>query len=182
MDTKVNGCTIKISNIVATTDCDTSLNLDIIKEILPNTEYNPEVYFALIYHITKPKLTVLVNWSGKLIFTGGKSIVDLELAREIFYDDLKRIGFYPKIGDFQIQNIVVASDFSNYVSKDFFTRLLETNSTIIETSRKKQAVFKSQNPKFTALIFPSGKVSILGLKRIEDINVSVELMKKILWI
>ena len=86
----------RIVNIVANTDIDEKLDLDKLKKSLYNCEYVPEVYFAMIFRVINPKLSILVNSSGKIIFTGGKSLEDIKIARDIFFLQLDRLNYQPK--------------------------------------------------------------------------------------
>ena len=53
----------EIVNIIALTDLSEKLDLEKINLSLSNCEYEPEVYFALIYRIKKPKISILINKS-----------------------------------------------------------------------------------------------------------------------
>ena len=104
MNLKMN---CQIVNMVASTTTNEKLNLNTIQGSYSNVKYNPQIYFALIYKITDPKVSILVNWSGKLIITGAKSEKEIEIARNIFFNDMKKIGYCPQINDIIIQNIVL---------------------------------------------------------------------------
>ena len=112
----------KIVNIVATCDLGfpiklTQLNIKINKLLSKNKStndedekspchYEPEVFPGLIYHMTKPELTLLIFQSGKMNFVGAKNKDDI-------FDALNKI--YPLLCKFK-NNLIAntnVSEFSN---------------------------------------------------------------------
>ena len=91
----------KIVNIVATCDLGfpiklTQLNIKINKLLSKNKStndedekspchYEPEVFPGLIYHMTKPELTLLIFQSGKMNFVGAKNKDDIYEALQKIY-------------------------------------------------------------------------------------------------
>lgn len=168
----------QIFNVVATTDLGVTLNLNTFVESFTNCEYEPEIYFALIYRLKKPKISILINKSGKIIFNGSSDMDDIYYAREKLFSDLKLIGYHPIDNAIKIQNIgilvdlgkkVKLSDRPNYDQSDFIITLKE-NKTIIKNAR----------PKFTSVIYTSGKCLIMGLNDFTQINQMLKLLAE--WI
>ena len=119
---KVKFSDFKIVNIVATCDLGfpiklTQLNIKINYMLSKNKStndedekspchYEPEVFPGLIYHMTKPELTLLIFQSGKMNFVGAKNKDDI-------YEALQKI--YPLLCKFKhelVMNTNVAQ-FSN---------------------------------------------------------------------
>ena len=112
----------KIVNIVATCDLGfpiklTQLNIKINKLLSKNKStndedekspchYEPEVFPGLIYHMTKPELTLLIFQSGKMNFVGAKNKDDI-------YEALQKI--YPLLCKFKNELVMNTNDaqFSN---------------------------------------------------------------------
>jgi transcription initiation factor TFIID TATA-box-binding protein len=68
-----------IQNIICKYNFNNSINLEQFQINNSNyTTYEPELFPGLIYRIIIPKITVLIFTSGKIIFTGGKNISDIE--------------------------------------------------------------------------------------------------------
>ena len=111
-----------IVNIVATCDLGfpiklTQLNIKINKLLSKNKStndedekspchYEPEVFPGLIYHMTKPELTLLIFQSGKMNFVGAKNKDDI-------YEALQKI--YPLLCKFKNQLVMNTNEaeFSN---------------------------------------------------------------------
>ena len=118
----VKFCGFKIVNIVATCDLGfpiklTKLNIKINSNLSKNKSYNdeeekspcyyePEAFPGLIYHMSKPELTLLIFQSGKMNFVGAKNKDDI-------FDALNKI--YPLLCKFK-NNLIAntnVSEFSN---------------------------------------------------------------------
>jgi len=170
-----------VSNIVASTEISDELDLQKICSSRDNCEYEPEIYFALIYKIPKPKISILVNKSGKIIFTGAKSMGDIESARDIFFNDLKKLGYNPLKNVIKIQNLIVLVKLDERIS--IYDTIIKYNTNIEYCPEKFPAgILRNKDPKFTALIFNSGKISITGLKDFDSIDKCVSIIKKVLRI
>lgn len=85
---------IVISNIVASVDLKSKLNLDAIAAGfgLDNVEYEPEMFPGLIYRLSEPKAVVLFFGSGKLILTGCKNPEDADIAVDKITKKLNDLG------------------------------------------------------------------------------------------
>jgi transcription initiation factor TFIID TATA-box-binding protein len=170
----------QIKNIVALTSTDESLDLDLIKKTLPNVYNDPKKYNGLVYKISDPKVTVLLNWSGKIIIVGGASIKTTKKARDCFYDDLKKMGYHPTLNEIVIKNIVLVAaigkplDLGNIYESNIHANL-EYELEIFPG-----LIFKNKNPKFGAVIFKTGKIIIAGLKNIADIPQAIELVQNVI--
>ena len=118
----VKFCGFKIVNIVATCDLGfpiklTKLNIKINSNLSKNKSnndeeekspcyYEPEAFPGLIYHMSKPELTLLIFQSGKMNFVGAKNKDDI-------FDALNKI--YPLLCKFK-NNLIAntnVSEFSN---------------------------------------------------------------------
>ncbi|HIK02070.1 TPA: TATA-box-binding protein [archaeon] len=88
---KVKGeATIKIQNIVASSDLKSELNLDKIAFTLENTEFEPEQFPGLVFRVAEPKVVFLLFRSGKIVCTGAKKIVDVRRGVEKLVKELKK--------------------------------------------------------------------------------------------
>ena len=88
---KVKGeATIKIQNIVASSDLKSELNLDKIAFTLENTEFEPEQFPGLVFRVAKPKVVFLLFRSGKIVCTGAKKVIDVRRGVEVLVKELKK--------------------------------------------------------------------------------------------
>ena len=70
-----------IQNVVGSCDAGHSIRVEGIRFEHPEqSTYEPEVFPGLIYRMTDPYVVILVFVSGKVVFTGAKSVSDINLA------------------------------------------------------------------------------------------------------
>ena len=172
----------QITNIIANTEIDALLDLSLLLKSLNNCEYDPELYHALIFRMKNPKLSILVNSSGKIIFSGAKSLKDINHARNLFFTDLIRLGYKPKKHEIFIQNIVLLFKPVNEIKID---RIINQNFNLdiqYEPEVFPGVIIRFLQPKFTAIIFRTGKISIVGLKNESDIPTTIDIINKLLEI
>ncbi len=104
--------TFKIENVVATVTVDLTEKIDLktIAMKFDDVEYNPERFPGLIMRIDKPKATILVFSTGKMVVTGLREAAE---APEVVDKVIKRIQKC-KISianpDIIIQNIVASGN------------------------------------------------------------------------
>lgn len=167
-----------IVNIIASIDVGEKLNLITIAKSFKNCEYEPEIYFALIYRLENPKISLLINHSGKVIFNGSRRIEDIYDAKEKFFSELRKIDYNPIDNKIKIHNVVVLVNLEKKVTFNAINYSIQPTFTILQ--KKGKIIIKNTNPKFTAMVFPSGKCLIVGLKDETLIDPMLGLLKK--WI
>jgi len=69
-----------IQNVVATANLHGNVDLEAAADVLDNVMYEPEQFPGLIYRMGDPKVVILVFASGKLVCTGGKSAMMVDVA------------------------------------------------------------------------------------------------------
>ena len=84
---------IKIQNIVASANLQSTLNLEAVALELEDTEYEPEQFPGLVYRLSDPKVVLLLFGSGKVVCTGAKTKSDAKLGVERAYDRLSELDF-----------------------------------------------------------------------------------------
>jgi len=172
----------RIVNIVANTDVHIKLNLTNIahssKGHKYEYEYEPELYRALIFRIINPKLSILVNTSGKIIFTGAKKFKDIEKARNILFKRLCLFGYSPVQDKIYVQNIVVVTQFKlkNGLNR-IWTNCVENQ--INSYRNQHRIVIKINNPRFTAILFHSGKCLMAGFKNEDSIKIGLSILNNL---
>lgn len=168
----------KIVNIIASTNIHEYLNLNKIAGSIEDTEYEPEIYKALIYRIKTPKCSILINSSGKIIFSGASSVKNIDDAKIILFQKLRSLGYTPIEDVILIQNIVLLVTISRDI--DFY-RISERITQLNGDSKYDESrfIFKNKNPRFTAIIFKSGKCLIAGLKNENAIHTVLKILNSI---
>ncbi|MBM3308751.1 MAG: TATA-box-binding protein [Candidatus Altiarchaeales archaeon] len=73
---------VEIQNIVASSDLELKINLDLLATECVNTEYEPEQFPGLVFRLEQPKTVMLIFRSGKIIITGAKNTSDIKKAAE----------------------------------------------------------------------------------------------------
>ena len=76
----VNFSNFKIQNIVGSFDFKSPLNIEELYQKSRNNHnvnYEPEIFPGLIYRMKRPKITLLIFNSGKVVLTGGKKIEEI---------------------------------------------------------------------------------------------------------
>lgn len=165
-----------VVNVVTTTKVDEELNLDTIQKSFDNCEYEPEVYFALIYRLKNPKASILVNKSGKLIITGSKSLEDSKTVLQIFCKDLIRLGYKPTIQEVKIQNIIATANFNKKINLESIALNLE--NTEYEPEQFPGLIYRLEDPKVVITLFRSGKLTCIGGKSLDDAKIGVNKTKE----
>ncbi len=90
---------------------DENLDLKLIAEKVEGCRYNKKRFPAVIMRKTKPKSTILVFKSGRMIIIGSESESDAENAARRSIKDISRaVSIKLKMGDFRVTNIVANAD------------------------------------------------------------------------
>jgi transcription initiation factor TFIID TATA-box-binding protein len=170
---------LKIQNIVATTSLGKEVPLTKLAKTIPNTEYNPEQFPGLVLRVKQPKSAVLVFSSGNLVCTGTKSIAQVKLVIQQVIKTLKKINVKitdkPKI---TVQNIVASGNIDMNLNLNYLA--LELKNTEYEPEQFPGLVYKLIEPNATFLLFSNGKLVCTGTKNNQQLEDSMNQLKKTL--
>lgn len=167
--------TFKIENVVASTALDMDLDLERINTELEGAEYDKEKFPGVVYRLTEPKTAVLIFVSGKIVFTGAKSVNDVETAVDTFLHNLRDAGVDIKSKpEVTVQNIVATSDLGSRLDLNAVAIGLGLEHVEYEPEQFPGLVYRLQDPKVVLLLFGSGKVVCTGGKTPEDSRRGVE--------
>ena len=171
---------LRIVNVVSMVDLGCQLNLSDIAKSCKNSEYNPVRLNAVIMRIKEPKSVALIFNSGKMVCAGAKNEADSKTAARKFAKTVKKLVNEVIFKNFRIINMVATCDFK------FRVHLTKLNSEISYKLRKtlnskeleKKISYEPQifpgliyhmdKPKLAVLIFSSGKVNFVGIKKKDD--------------
>jgi len=179
MASKSNKPEIKIQNIVVSTSLEQDIPLIKLAETLPNTEYNPEQFPGLVMRIKDPKTSALIFSSGKVVWTGAKSLKkDRESLDKIIKNLTKikiRIKIKPKIN---IQNMVASGDIK--MDLNLNSLALKLPNTEYEPEQFPGLVFKLPGTRATFLLFSNGKIVCTGTRSEASLREAVDKLVKTL--
>ena len=81
---------IEVQNMVASGSVCGKLNLNEIVFKFENTEYEPEQFPGLVYHLPESHITFLLFGTGKIVVTGAKSEKEIIESVYVLRDQLKK--------------------------------------------------------------------------------------------
>jgi transcription initiation factor TFIID TATA-box-binding protein len=161
--------TIKIQNIVATTEIDQELDLKALTQDLPHGSYDPSSHPGIIYRVEKPKATVFLFRSGTVVGTGAKSIPDMQEALRFVSTTLRELNItVPEEPDIVIQNIVSSADLGYPLNLNAIAIGLGLENVEYEPEQFPGLVYRMEEPEVVMLLFGSGKLVITGGQTTDD--------------
>ena len=174
---------IHINNIVATASISDELNLELINELIPNSEYKIKRFPGLIYRQKMPKTALLIFSSGKVVCTGAKTIKDAKIAILNVIDLLSKFQIHlNKKPNISVQNIVATSSLHAELNLSTIAISLGLENVEYEPEQFPGLVYRVFDPKVVFLIFKSGGIVCTGAKTVEDINTAVKILKNELFL
>ena len=155
----------KVVNIVASVkfEMEGLIDLNLIALKNKNTEYNPDTFPGLILRLLKPKSTVLVFSTGKLVITGLRQVDDVHPVTAQVIKILKksRINILGE-PEIVIQNIVASGDLHIAINLNLMS--ISLMRALYEPEVFPGLIYRMETPKVVFLIFASGKIVCVGAK------------------
>ena len=164
--------TMKIENIVATIRLAERIDLDLLSKNFSDIQ-TKRGFPGLLVRLKKPKATVLIFKSGKLVLTGVKQKSNLPIIIDKITSQLSSVGIplYEKF-DYKIQNIVIKGDYRKELNLDLIA--LHLDRAVYEPEIFPGVIYRVQSPKMSFLFFTSGKFIVTGVKSESDIVPTVK--------
>ena len=172
----------EVKNVVATVDLRRKIKLTKAANIMPGevqVRYIPEQFPGVIVKIKKPKVTILIFSTGKLVVTGAKSIDMIREAVEVISEFLREGGY--NVGHettITVQNFVASGTLGKPINIELAALLLE--HTIYEPEQFPGLIYRMQEPKVVLLLFQSGKLVCTGARKEEHVYQSIQKINAIL--
>ena len=156
--------TIRVVNLVITTDLEHNLHLEKIMSTLPNVEYNPEQFPGLIMRIRDPKTSALLFSSGRVVCTGARDVAGAKKAVHKIIDSLKKVNVKIKIEPkLKIQNLVGAGELGFDLNLNELA--VKLRNVEYEPEQFPGLVYKMKEPHHSSfLLFSNGKIVCTGTK------------------
>lgn len=157
---------LTIENIVASMDINREIDLSILLEKYRDIEKKTN-FPGVIVRLNKPKSTILIFSSGKLIITGVKEIHFLNVIADKIKTKLKNAGILlNKKPILKVVNIVCKIKMCCYINLDAASLVL--NSSIYEPEVFPGLIYKVSKPSnMCFLLFTSGNIICTGSKILE---------------
>jgi transcription initiation factor TFIID TATA-box-binding protein len=168
---------VRIENVVASASLDQKLNLTAIAKANPGVEYRPETFPGLVYKLRKPRTSILIFSTGKMVCTGGKSSREVKRAIRKVVRELKKNGIIiPGKPKTKIVNMVASANLAGIIDLERSAYALE--KTMYEPEQFPGLIYRVNSPKVVFLIFASGKIVCTGATKEEEVYRAVENLHK----
>jgi len=170
----------KIENVVATVvvSIEDKIDLTIIARKHIDVEYNPERFPGLVMRIEKPRATILIFSTGKMVVTGMRRASEAEAVVDKAIRKIKKAGVEIGEPEITIQNIVASGDLHTHVDLNMGAIVME--SAMYEPEVFPGLIYRMKEPKTVFLIFSTGKIVCTGTKDKEDVhNAVIKLNKEV---
>lgn len=166
--------TYKIENVVATVtlDIEEKIDLNVIARRYADVEYNPERFPGLVMRIDKPKATILVFSTGKMVVTGMRRADEAEGVVQKVIRRIKKAKIEVSNPIITIQNIVASGDLHTSIDLNLAAVVMEF--AMYEPEVFPGLIYRMQDPKTVFLIFSTGRIVCTGGKTKEIVAEAVK--------
>ena len=163
----------KIENVVATVivEIEQKIDLNILVKKYENVEYNPERFPGLVMRVEKPRATILIFSTGKMVVTGLREATEAEHVVEKVVKSIKKAGIKVSNPKITIQNIVASGDLHTNIDLNLAAIVME--SAMYEPEVFPGLIYRMQDPKTVFLIFSTGRIVCTGAKNKDIVREAV---------
>ncbi len=163
----------KIENVVATVVVEITEKIDLLKlaRYYAEVEYNPERFPGLVMRIQKPRATVLVFSTGKMVVTGMRRADQADAVVAKVLKNIKKAGINVSKPVITIQNIVASGDLHTNIDLNKAAIVME--SAMYEPEVFPGLIYRMKDPKTVFLIFSTGRIVCTGAKNKEIVRQAV---------
>ncbi|MHA2131652.1 MAG: TATA-box-binding protein [Promethearchaeota archaeon] len=147
------------------------MDLNQIARRLVEVEYNPERFPGLIMRMEKPRATILIFSTGKMVVTGLRQVVEAERVVDKVVKNIKKAGIILSNPEITIQNIVASGDLHTNIDLNMAAIVMEY--TIFDPETFPGLIYRMQDPKTVFLIFSTGRIVCTGAKQKEIVRDAV---------
>lgn len=152
-----------VENLNAMMDLGIRVNIEAFHVSLDEERKHVFKQNSIQYHIVKPKASVEVFSSGKVIFTGLMTLGDMGASKDIVLEDLAKAGINPPGSPaIKVTNIVASGDLGMNLDLNELLLKLGCGKTEYEPEQFPGLICKLDDPQVTVLLFNSGKMICTG--------------------
>jgi len=163
----------KIENVVATVVVEITEKIDLnqIARRHADVEYNPERFPGLVMRIEKPRATILIFSTGKMVVTGLRQASEAERVVDKVVKNIRKAGIKLANPEITIQNIVASGDLHTNIDLNMAAIVMEY--AMYEPEVFPGLIYRMQDPKTVFLIFSTGRIVCTGAKKKEIVREAV---------
>ena len=163
----------KIENVVATVVVEITEKIDLnqIARRHAEVEYNPERFPGLVMRIEKPRATILIFSTGKMVVTGLRKATEADRVVEKVVKNIRKAGIKVSNPEITIQNIVASGDLHTNIDLNMAAIVMEY--AMYEPEVFPGLIYRMQEPKTVFLIFSTGRIVCTGAKKKEIVRDAV---------
>lgn len=163
----------KIENVVATVVVEISEKIDLnqIARKLIDVEYNPERFPGLVMRIEKPKATILIFSTGKMVVTGMRKASEAPSVVDRVIKNIKKAGIKVANPEITIQNIVASGNLHTNIDLNMAAIVME--QVMYEPEVFPGLIYRMKEPKTVFLIFSTGRIVCTGAKEKDVVEQAV---------
>src|SRR4030042_4107196 len=163
----------KIENVVATVTLDIKekIDLNVIARKYSDVEYNPERFPGLVMRIEKPKATILIFSTGKMVVTGLRQASEADMVVDKVVKNIRKAGIKVANPEITIQNIVASGDLHTNIDLNMAAIVMEY--AMYEPEVFPGLIYRMQDPKTVFFIFSTGRIVCTGAKQKEIVRDAV---------
>ena len=163
---------IRIENVVATATLDQKIDLNAVVKGNPGVKYDPKTFPGLVYKLKRPKTSILIFRTGKMVCTGAKSSKEVKKAIKKVVRELKSSGIIiPGKPEIKVVNIVASANLSGRIELEDCAYSL--GKTMYEPEQFPGLIYRMDSPKVVILLFSTGKLVCTGATKEEDVYTAV---------
>jgi len=172
--------TIQIQNVVASAAFNQTFDLTAIANAFPrDTEFKGR-FPGLVFRLKKPKTTMLIFRTGKMVCTGGKGEDEARRAILGAVRKLRKGGIdVAREPEIQITNIVASATLNGVIDLD---RLYSSEgmggNILFEPEQFPALIYRWESPKVIFLVFSTGKIVCVGARKEKDIYEAIEKLQR----
>jgi transcription initiation factor TFIID TATA-box-binding protein len=163
----------KIENVVATVSVEITEKIDLnqIARKHADVEYNPERFPGLVMRIEKPRATILIFSTGKMVVTGLRKASEAPRVVDKVVRNIRKAGIKLSNPEITIQNIVASGDLHTNIDLNMAAIVMEY--AMYEPEVFPGLIYRMQDPKTVFLIFSTGRIVCTGAKQKEIVRDAV---------
>ena len=172
---------VKIENVVACASLKHRIDLSAVVKAFPMVSYRPERFPGLVFKLKKPRTTILIFSTGKMVCTGARSERDAVRALRKVVRTLNGGGIIinGKL-EIEITNIVATASLGGTID---LLQLYESEVGMrgritYEPEQFPGLIYRMNNPKVVILLFTSGKLVCTGARKEEDVHQAVNNLRQ----
>ena len=168
---------VRIENIVAVAALKHGIDLNAVVKAFPVVNYRPERFPGLVFKLNRPRTTILIFGTGKMVCTGARSERDAVRALRKVVRTLNKGGMIIRGKlEIEITNVVATASLGGTVD---LLQLYESETGMrgritYEPEQFPGLIYRMNDPKVVILLFSSGKLVCTGARKEEDVHKAVD--------